>query len=270
MHSQRLLVATIFIPLFVGMVAFLPAGVFFAFLAVGAMLALREWTQMTLAPDRAEIGAAVWEIPALLSGAAVFVVVGRWGSAFLLPAFFGASVLCLAAALFGKGAPEGRMRAWALSFLGALYVGLGAGVQMPIRLREDGVALVFFLYLVTAAGDIGAYYVGKAVGRHKMAPAVSPGKTWEGSAGHVAASVGAAALAKVWFCGAFGWGEVFALGVLLSAVGQMGDLAISLLKRACGVKDTGTLLPGHGGVLDRADAFLLTGPALWLWLAFTR
>jgi phosphatidate cytidylyltransferase len=263
MHSQRFLVAAIAIPLFVALTLYAPAWTFMTLIAMGSMFALHEWAEVT--------GEKRWPprrgYPVELAGAALFAAAAFGGERWLVPAFFAALVFLLASALARKDMPvEARLQSLALSFLGAAYVGIGLGVQIPIRMREDGVALILFLYLVTAAGDIGAYYLGKAVGRHKMAPAVSPGKTWEGSAGHVLASLGAAALAKGWFCGAFAWWEIFALGVLLSAAGQLGDLSISLLKRACGVKDTGTLLPGHGGVLDRADAFLLTGPALYAWL----
>lgn len=148
------------------------------------------------------------------------------------------------------------------------------------RTEGDGLVLVLFLFLCVWSGDIAALYVGKRFGRHKLAPELSPNKTWEGAIASIVASI------------VFGVGLVFygnwltihgssftrlhtnapiwqwvLLAILLNAAAQFGDLLESALKRGAGVKDSGTLLPGHGGILDRIDALLLAAPILWFVLA---
>jgi phosphatidate cytidylyltransferase len=162
------------------------------------------------------------------------------------------------------------------SVFGLLYTGFTLISLPALRQQSNGPSLVVFLLCVVWAGDIAALYVGRAFGRHKLAPSISPNKSWEGSAasvlGSVAVAGGLLALADylgshfntfvlsfadetVWY-----W---LVLAAFLNVVAQVGDLAESALKRSAGVKDSGTILPGHGGVLDRIDALLLAAPALW-------
>ncbi|HEY6413614.1 MAG TPA: phosphatidate cytidylyltransferase [Edaphobacter sp.] len=143
--------------------------------------------------------------------------------------------------------------------------------------REDGPALVVFLMVCVWAGDIAALYIGRAFGKHKLAPRLSPGKTWEGTIASIIGSVLAAALV-VWIgdlLTARGnlllhiteplW-QTLALAGILNIAAQLGDLLESAVKRGAGVKDSGTMLPGHGGILDRIDALLLATPVLWFAL----
>ncbi len=139
---------------------------------------------------------------------------------------------------------------------------------------EDGPALVVFLMLAVWSGDIAALYVGRAIGRHKLAPRLSPGKTWEGAIASIAGSL--LVTVGLLFLGdrltARGnlllhitepaW-QTLALAAILNIAAQIGDLLESAVKRGAGVKDSGTLLPGHGGILDRIDALLLATPVLW-------
>jgi phosphatidate cytidylyltransferase len=143
--------------------------------------------------------------------------------------------------------------------------------------QEDGLALVLLLMLAVWSGDVAALYVGRAFGRHKLAPRLSPGKTWEGSTASILASLAAAGLLivisdrlsargntlihiaePVW--------QTLLLAAILNIAAQLGDLLESAVKRGAGVKDSGTMLPGHGGILDRIDALLLAAPVLWLCL----
>ena len=156
-----------------------------------------------------------------------------------------------------------------------LYVGFTLIALPALREETNGPSLVAFLLCVVWAGDIAALYVGRAWGRRKLAPTLSPNKTWEGALGSVAGSLlvdrrsagpGRTCLADV------GLGEALlsersgtwlGLAVVVNVAAQVGDLAESALKRSAGVKDSGSLLPGHGGVLDRIDALLLAAPVLW-------
>jgi len=134
-----------------------------------------------------------------------------------------------------------------------------------------GARLIFLMAVVVWAGDSAAYYVGSAIGKHKLAPAVSPGKTWEGAVANVAGGLVGACVARMTFFPDLEWLHALALAVLLSVVGQLGDLFESALKRGAGVKDSGTLLPGHGGFLDRLDSLMVSGPVLFYYYqAFMR
>jgi phosphatidate cytidylyltransferase len=142
---------------------------------------------------------------------------------------------------------------------------------------DDGKVLIVFLMVCVWSGDIAALYVGRAFGRHKLAPTISPGKTWEGAIASILGSLGAAAL-LIWIGDTLTardnmvlhitepvW-QTLALAAVLNIAAQLGDLLESAVKRGAGVKDSGTLLPGHGGILDRIDALLVAAPVLWFAL----
>jgi phosphatidate cytidylyltransferase len=148
--------------------------------------------------------------------------------------------------------------------LGILYIFVGWHWAIP--LRESSPYWILYALAINWVGDIAAFYVGRAVGRHKLAPNVSPGKSWEGAV----ASAVAAVLFGVWFGSWAGLRastlEMAALSVLANAAGQVGDLAESAFKRGAGVKDSSTLLPGHGGFLDRLDSTLFTLPVVYYFI----
>jgi phosphatidate cytidylyltransferase len=177
----------------------------------------------------------------------------------------------------------------AASVFAFTYVALPLGMLVQLREQSQGAFLVIYLMFVVWAGDIFAYFVGKAVGRHRMAPRISPGKTWEGAAASLLASV---IIGTLFFSHAPDISQfllrlhlieqkdgIFALQkppllltLLLSAglniAAQLGDLVESAIKRGAGVKDSGSLLPGHGGILDRVDALLFATPLLWFYGAW--
>jgi phosphatidate cytidylyltransferase len=162
----------------------------------------------------------------------------------------------------------------ATSIFCLIYVGLTLLTLPNLREETNGPSLVAFLLCVIWAGDIAALYVGRSLGRLKLAPSLSPNKTWEGTLGSMAGSVLAAGgllwlanwLAQ-WDSAKLSYSEDLwywlGLAVLVNMAAQVGDLVESALKRSVGVKDSGVLLPGHGGVLDRIDALLLGAPVLW-------
>jgi len=170
-----------------------------------------------------------------------------------------------------------------------VYVALPMGMLVQLRQQWAGAFYLLYLLLVVWAGDIFAYFVGKSMGRHLMAPRISPKKTWEGAAASLAASVGvgwllfhyalpiSSALLQVGLIsrrdGLFGleqpsMGPVILLTIVLNVAAQLGDLVESLIKRGAGVKDSGAILPGHGGMLDRIDALLFAAPVLWFYTAW--
>jgi phosphatidate cytidylyltransferase len=157
------------------------------------------------------------------------------------------------------------MRRVSMTLLAVVYLGAGFAVMMAIRLKMGVGALVLFLAVVKSA-DIAAYFVGSAVGRHKLIPWLSPGKSWEG----LAAALAAGAIVSVFVAMALrmdlGTGRSVVLGVVLAAAGQVGDLCESLLKRSAGAKDSGALVPEFGGALDILDSLLLSAPLAYLLL----
>lgn len=163
------------------------------------------------------------------------------------------------------------------TLMGLLYVALPMSFFVRLLLAwgesPDGRGLLLYLIAVVKMADVGAYFIGCAIGRHKMIPRISPAKSWEGFV------AGAAASAVVSWAAAMMWppalcpvrvpmGHAVVLGLVLAVVGLLGDLAESLLKRAAGVKDSGTLLPGLGGLLDVVDSLLPAAPILYLYLRY--
>jgi phosphatidate cytidylyltransferase len=169
------------------------------------------------------------------------------------------------------------------------YIALPLAMLVQLRQQWAGAFLILYLLLVVWAGDIFAYFVGRSIGRHLMSPRISPKKTWEGAVASVVASVGiggalfyysspvSTALLRWGLIqrrdGMFGLERpdllpILVLTTVLNIAAQLGDLVESLIKRGAGVKDSGTLLPGHGGMLDRIDALLFAAPVLWVWAAW--
>jgi phosphatidate cytidylyltransferase len=183
---------------------------------------------------------------------------------------------------------RGGMASVAASMFGLFYVALPLSLLIDLRGEPLRCFLIVFILFSVWAGDIAAYYVGKNFGKHKLAPIVSPNKSWEGAIASSLASLGVAALVfkyqydlSLFFSQPFGiswgsydvlrtgypWTHVILLGLFTNVFAQLGDLFESALKRGAGVKDSGTLLPGHGGVLDRIDALLFAIPFVvcYIW-----
>jgi len=148
------------------------------------------------------------------------------------------------------------------SIFGVLFIGWNLSHLILLRLLPAGQSYILFLCAVVWVGDSAAMYVGKSLGRYKMAPAISPGKTWEGSVGGAVGGV----LTAVWSAGLWlphlGFWQCIILGLCISVAAQVSDLGESMLKRYTGVKDSGELIPGHGGILDRIDSLLFAAPTL--------
>ena len=177
----------------------------------------------------------------------------------------------------------------AASVFAFTYIALPMGMLVQLRQQWAGAFYLLYLLLVVWAGDIFAYFVGKSMGRHLMAPRISPKKTWEGAVASVIASVAvgwllfdyalpiSSSLLRVGLIqrrdGLFGleqpsMGPIVVLTIVLNVAAQLGDLVESLIKRGAGVKDSGAILPGHGGMLDRIDALLFAAPVLWYYAAW--
>jgi phosphatidate cytidylyltransferase len=148
------------------------------------------------------------------------------------------------------------------------YLPLFTPFFILIRLENQGLLWIFFLMAVNYAGDTGAFYAGRTWGRHKLAPQVSPKKTIEGSLGGLAANILVALIFQQTLFKEQSLGFLIALGLVIGLVSQMGDLLESIFKRAARIKDSGSLLPGHGGILDRIDSLLLPAPLVYFYIVF--
>lgn len=200
------------------------------------------------------------------------------GAATMTVAFLGRPELIpvtVGAAMFGsflialrpsRGKSPSTDVAWTV--LGVVWIGGGgaAAVSM-LKLPVDGLELLIGFVLVAALDDIAAYFAGTSLGRHKMAPSISPAKSWEGFAGGLAAALAGGILFGLWL-GPLSGLEGLAIGALCGLLAPAGDLVESLVKRELGIKDSGRLLPGHGGFLDRLDAILFCAPAVYVFLRF--
>lgn len=168
----------------------------------------------------------------------------------------------LAATVFSKNRIQ--LEHSSVSYLGAIYVGAGFHFMLATRELEHGMFWSGMTFVCIWASDAGAYFVGKAIGRTKLWPAISPNKTVEGSVGGLVIAIFAAFLFAWSRPEWLGYAQAAAIGVVAAAAGQLGDLIQSAYKRFRGVKDSGNLLPGHGGILDRTDSWLIVFPLVHL------
>lgn len=164
---------------------------------------------------------------------------------------------------------EGAFLGWAWTLAGILYVGWLLSFLVALRL-EAGRNWVFFAFFTTFGSDTLAFFVGRALGRHHLAPRISPNKTWEGAIGGVfgAIVVGLLFVLPTPLHLPLGYGQAILLALLVSVFGQLGDLTESLFKRNAGVKESGTVIPGHGGFLDRMDSIVFAGVVVYLYYTF--
>ena len=180
--------------------------------------------------------------------------------------------LCIAIALpflieIVRRDPDSALLNVSSALLGTLYASWLFGRHLLLlRQMPDGTHLIFFLMGIAWSGDIGAYLIGKRFGKHKIIPAISPGKSVEGYIAGIAFSCIAALALRHWLLPDMRLLHIVILGVGLTIVGQMGDLAESLLKRGANVKDSGSLMPGHGGILDRCDSLIFITPAFYYYI----
>jgi phosphatidate cytidylyltransferase len=262
---RRELFALVALPLVVGVIVWLPAWVF---LTVLGAVAVGAGDELLALARRSGIPTYRWLPLACLAG----LMAAAWSMGVLGFAWAAAVTLTIlpAAQLARRDGPAGSLSAVAVACLAVLYLGLGATCLGWLRLWPEPAAAVrlVLLYLGTVwIGDSAAYYLGTRLGRHRMSPQISPKKTWEGlAAGTVATFLGAAGLRQL-LAVELGWPQVAVIAVILAVAAPLGDLVESQFKRDTGVKDSSSLLPGHGGLLDRADSLLYAAPPVVGYLA---
>ena len=268
---KRILTAVVVLPFLIASILIQSLWWVFLLLAVAAMvLGLWEFyllaKRLQLKPDPAAgyiAGAALITI-SLNNDAQVNVLLVQ----FVLIALTIGTLIAVTL----RGAPFDKMIASVgATILGVLYIPLLGSHLISMRVGFNptlSAHLLSFFFLVLMGADAGAYYFGRAFGKHKLAPSISPNKTWEGAVGGLVAALAMATLAHFWFFRELPLKFALPLAAVMTVVGVFGDLAESALKRGAGAKDAANILPGHGGMLDRLDSLLFNAPLIYYFARF--
>jgi phosphatidate cytidylyltransferase len=259
---KRILTALVLVPLVVYVVLWSPAWAVLGVTALVALLCYHEYSGIAAGYQAGKAG------PLGYAAGLLILALPLNGGALeyegVMTVVIAAALMALSLALHADDLRGGIVRA-AFLLLGVVYI-FGCWRFAPL-LRAQNRYWLFYALVLNWIGDIGAYYVGRSLGRHKLAPIVSPGKSWEGAAASLAASLIFGFFFLRWAIPSVPTVIALALTAAANIAGQFGDLCESALKRGAGVKDSGTLLPGHGGMLDRVDSTLFTLPVVYWFIA---
>jgi len=292
---KRIATAVVLIPIVLALVLRAPVPALAVVAAGVALLTIQEFLKLSEA-----YGVHPLRLPTYIFVVLFFILLAvsagadtpqLWTIKFVLTLGFAAVIapFVFLTVAMPRGQLSGAYPAAAASAFAFVYIALPLGMMVQLRQQAAGAIFLLYLLLVVWAGDIFAYFVGRAAGRHLMAPRISPKKTWEGAAASLAASLAVGILlfnhASDLSTRLLNWGiisrpdgmyglevpaiwPVIFLTIAVNVAAQLGDLVESLIKRGAGVKDSGALLPGHGGMLDRIDALLFAAPMLWYYAAW--
>jgi len=247
---KRVVTALLLIPFFCYIILWAPQWAFLVTVAAVAVLCFREYSELAALQGIAKPG-----LFGYAAGLLLLFLPGKDEAFFVLVALL-AMALALRSREMARALPDA-----AALLLGVVYV--FGSLRCAVELRAINPYWVFFAFSLNWAGDIAALYAGRLLGRHKLAPHVSPGKSWEGSIASTVASVVYAAFFIPSLLKTTPLAEALGLTVVANVAGQFGDLCESAIKRGAGVKDSGNLLPGHGGWLDRLDSSLFALPVVY-------
>jgi len=266
MLKQRVITGLWGIPLLIAAVWFAqPLPWFTILVAIWGLLAVYEFYKIVAGakvPPLTYFG-LIWTL--------LFIISPHCSYAPTMPLLLTSAVVLSLLWLLVRPQNEGSFIGWAWTIAGILYIGWLLSHLVALRGLDDGRNWVFLALLANFGSDTAAYFTGRALGRHKLAPNISPGKTWEGT---IAGILGAIIISLLFPIPSplslpIGYGQAIVLGLLVSVFGQLGDLVESLLKRNMGVKDSGKLLPRHGGALDRIDSVVLASVVVYYYVIWT-
>lgn len=257
---RRIYTVLVLAPLLYAVIRYLPPLAFSGVVVLAGALALFEFYRLCFS-DRSRS----WLIGIGLAGFTAVILGAHWPD-LIVPSLLATLIAIISVPLFSRAPLEQSLRDGAMTLFGVLYLGLTLGPLSMTRLLPQGEWLIFFLLLVTWASDTGAYYVGTLYGRHRLAPTISPKKSYEGLVGGVIGAIIAAYIIRWWFLPELSELDCLVLATLLTITGLWGDLTESAMKRSVGIKDSGGILPGHGGMLDRLDSLLFTAPAFYYYV----
>jgi phosphatidate cytidylyltransferase len=259
MLKKRVITGLWGIPLLIATVWFdKPLPWFTILVAIWGMLAVFEFYKLVAGAKAQPLTyfGLIWTL--------LFIISPHFQYGFIVPLLLTLAVMLPLTWLLGRPKKEGAFFSWAWTLAGILYLGWLLSYLVALRGLDEGRNWVFFALFTTFASDTTAFFVGRALGRHKLAPNISPGKTWEGTIAGVFGAIIASLLFTLLI--PISYAQAIVLGILVSIFGQLGDLVESLLKRNMGVKDSGRLIPGHGGFLDRIDSVVFAGVVVYYYV----
>lgn len=264
MFKKRLLTTLWLVPLLFAAIWFdEPVPWFTILAAIWGLLAVFEFYKLG---EKVNMAPLVWFG---LLWTLLFIISPQFDNRYLTaPVLLASGVLISLVWVIVRRRRQRDFLSWAWTLVGILYVGFLLSYFVGLRGLDDGRNWVFMVLIATFGSDSAAYLIGSALGKHKLAPAISPGKTWEGT---IAGFIGAIVIALLFTLPTplqlpIGYGQAVLLGLLISLFGQLGDLAESLLKRNVGVKDSSNWLAGHGGFLDRMDSIVFAGIVVYYYV----
>ena len=267
MHAKRWITSIIGVPILVALIFMGPPLLFAAFIAAVALVAMWEYFYIVFGGETRRIYTPI-PVWGALAGALIIIAAFEKRYDFmilmLLINTMGAAVLSIAG--FRKDAQV--LDVVAKEIQAVVYIPLALSTLVLLRAAPAGHVWIFFLLFIIFSGDVGAFYVGTYFGRHKLSPAISPGKTIEGAAGGLVTNLVVGLAFKAIFLPHLPALETAVFILLTGMAGQIGDLYESEMKRVAGIKDSGTILPGHGGILDRIDALLFGAPLAYLFYVY--
>ncbi len=262
-HLKRWLTGIVAVPLLFAVIVYGSKEVFLALVVLLSIGGIAEYGQLSFGD-----GLCIEKIEGYVA-ALILPFAAYAGGLEMVASWTGALFMCAFLIFLGdlKGPAFDMDRLYKVVF-GMLYVPLMISHLVLLRNDERGVLWIFLMIVIAFAGDFTAFYVGRKLGRNKLMPHVSQGKTVEGAVGSVAGSVIGCLIFRSWFFPDLAVHHAIIMGLVGNMVGELGDLCESVLKRSAGVKDSGTIFPGHGGVLDRLDCILFIGPFIcyYRWL----
>lgn len=262
-HAKRWITALVAVPLLIWIIACAGKTAFALLITSASVIGILEYNRLVFGQERRSERI-------ITVSAAVFFPVAAWGgSRELLLALVSFSVM----AVFILNLLKARTGALQVNFparavLGITYIPLLISHLILIRNLPSGHLWIFYVLVVAFAGDVAAYYVGRSLGKRKLLVEVSPGKTIEGTIGLMVGSTVASIVFFLFFFPSLTIYHAVFLGLIGGVIGQLGDLTESALKREAGIKDSGSLLPGHGGILDRLDCLLFIAPFVFYYQEF--
>ena len=267
MHLKRILSGLVALPLLYLLIAKGGAVWFSLMISVASLIALSEYFYITLQKTKISVFAPIPLVGFVISQAMIYCAFRFPGRVDILAGFVALDfILVTMIALKGYASDSPVLDVLAKQVLGVVYIPAFLSALVMIRGQaDDGIAWVFFILVLVAFCDTGAFYAGTFLGKHKLCPKVSPGKTIEGFVGGLALTVIGGLVIRHFFFQEMHMGMTTVFLVTVSVIGPYGDLFESALKRTAGVKDSGSIIPGHGGILDRIDALLFVSPVAYVF-----
>ncbi len=272
MLRTRLATAVVAIPLLVWLVVWNPWSLFVWLVGSAALVGVTEYFTMAFRDRPAD------RLFGIVAGTLVVIAMVVPSHELSGMALSGVVIAGLVLALARNADLRGGIDAVGLTMLGVVYVGFLLphyvwmhglpDPEQPLAMVPGGWRWVVLTLVIAMGGDVGGYFGGRYFGRRKLMPEVSPGKTVEGTGGAIAANVAGAVFCKVVFFHSLSWSEVLGFGLGVGTLAQVGDLCESMLKRAFDAKDSGWIIPGHGGVLDRIDSLVFPAPLVYYYARF--